>query len=78
MSDNKLPDYEIEVLDQIYDEMMNFSGLDTGFIENVLELAEVNDEMYEEACRYFRCENPVQRKYHEEEMTKILAKNNRL
>mgnify|MGYP001287832005 CR=1 FL=1 len=73
-----LPEHEENLLDLAYNEMMDFSGLDLGFIENVLELAESDDECYESVCRWIQCNNTVQRKYYEEEMTKILAKNNRL
>lgn len=75
---NDLPDYEVELLDACWEEMTLFSGLDTGFIENLLQLAETDDDIYEEVCKWFKSENTAQRRYHEEQMTNILQRNNRL
>lgn len=67
-----------EFFDLVYNEMMDFSALDTNFINEVLDISEENDEMYELVVRWFRSTNTGERKYFEEQMTNVLVKNNRL
>ncbi len=73
-----LPDYEVEFLDAAWEEMTLFTGLDTGFIENLLQFAETNDEAYELVSKWFQSSNTQQRKYYEEQMATILVENYRL
>ncbi len=73
-----LSQYDEELFDDVYNEMMNFSGLDTQFINNVLDLGEEDDEMYEILIRWFRSTSTAERKYFEEQMTSVLVKNNLL
>lgn len=73
-----LSQYDEELFEAIYTEMMDFSALDTTFINDVLDLAEDNDEVYEVIIRWFRSTNTGERKYYEEQMAMVLLKNNRL
>lgn len=71
-------DHDEELFDTIYAEMMDFSALDTNFINMVLDLGEEDDEMYEILIRWFSSTNTGERKYFEEQMTNVLIKNNKL
>jgi len=76
--EKKVDQYDLEFLDMAYDDMMDFSGLDTQFINNILELAETNDEAYELTVRWVRSTNTGEKKYFEEQMAIVLVKNNLL
>lgn len=71
---NKPDFYDIEFLDMVYNEMMDYSNLDTQFISNILELAETDDETYELIVKWIRCSSTLEQKYFEEQMANILLK----
>ncbi len=69
-----LSEHDQEFLDAVYNEMMNFSAMDTGVINNILDVSEDNDEMYEHVVRWFRSSNTGERKYFEEQMANLLGR----
>lgn len=70
-----LPEYEENFLDEVYAEMMEFSVLDTNFINSILEIAERDDDAYELLGKWFQSQNTNQRKYYEGLMTSILLQH---
>ena len=84
MSDVKKTEAELseEFFDAVYEEMMDWSNLDTIFIDNVIEFAKEDDEMYEYLYRWFSSNGPSfegmnsERSFWEDQMYKILMKNN--
>lgn len=67
-------EFEQEFLDQVYVEMTDWTGLETNFLNDVLYLAEKNDEMYELVVEWFRSENYYKRKHYESLMFEVLER----
>lgn len=65
-------EFEGKILDRAYDEMMNWSGMDTGFVHDILNAAEEDDNAYMIILRWLRAEGPNERKMLESIMAEYL------
>lgn len=74
----KPDDYDLEFLDECWNEMCKWSDIDTTFADSILYLSETDDEAYELAVRWYRSENHQERKHYECLMSEVLLKNNLL
>lgn len=67
-----LDEFEGKILDTAYDEFMNFSGLDSGFIHDILNAAEEDDVAYQLVLEWIRTENNNERMSIERSMSEYL------
>lgn len=64
--------FEGKILDGAYDEMMNWSGMDTGFVHDILNAAEEDDNAYLIVLKWLNAEGPNERKMLEGIMAEYL------
>jgi hypothetical protein len=64
--------FENNIIDSAYEEMLDWSGLDTGFIHDILNAAEEDDVALQLVLQWLNTESPVQKKLQERYMSEFL------